>query len=45
MEALAVQNQKLKDEIASIRRSKTFRIGKLFTSVPGKMLRLMGRRR
>ena len=45
MEALAVQNQKLKDEIASIRRAKTFRIGKLFTSVPGKMLRLMGRRR
>lgn len=45
MEALAVQNQKLKDEIASIRRSKTFRIGKMFTSVPGKMLRLMGRRR
>ena len=45
MEALPVQNHRLKAEIASSRRSKTFRIGKLFTSVPGKMLRLMGRRR
>ena len=45
MEELALRNEELKTEIADIRRSKTFRIGKLFTSVPGKVKKLMGRRR
>lgn len=45
MEELALRNEELKTEIADIRRSKTFRIGKIFTSVPGKVKKLMGRRR
>lgn len=45
MEALAEKNLKLKEEIAKIRGSATFRIGKAVTFIPGKVKKLIGRRR
>lgn len=46
MQALETENRKLKEEIAAIRRSKTFRLGKLLLFLPGKLKKqLRGRKR
>lgn len=45
MEALEVQNQKLRDEIARIRSSRTFRLGKFLLFIPGKLKKMLGGRK
>lgn len=42
---LEVQNQKLKNEIARIRRSRSFRLGKLLLCLPIKLKKMVGGRR
>lgn len=45
MQALETENRKLKEEIASIRRSKTFRLGKILLFLPGRLKRMLRRRK
>lgn len=42
---LEIQNQKLKNEIARIRRSKSFRLGKLILCLPIKLKKMIGKRK
>lgn len=42
IEELEIQNQKLRDEIARIRSSKTFRLGKALLFIPGKIRKVLG---
>lgn len=45
MNRLEIENQKLRDEIAGIRSSFSFRIGRKFMYLPGKLKKLLGGRR
>lgn len=42
IDKLEIENQKLKDEIIRIRKSKAFRLGKLILFLPGKLKKMLG---